>query len=368
MSDAFQAEYDARVTPRFGKYFELPDGAARLVAQLREQITADQAALSGDEQRTWELCGLYYINRRRFHEGLAVFHAFYDHLLSYQQQSNSRVHKGMPLCWLSDCYAAVGCPILARRYLMLTTCEDSIRDEGHIDAGTSGVYFRWIMQYGLSHDELNRYDSAIWEIYQQNRQDAAFPEWIVQELDHQWMAGYPSPVETGLYIITAAYAHHLLNSLGAGDGKSLERLAHYLLGSIPGCRAYKRQRSHSTDYDVVCAFEGADLDFRSDLGRYFICECKDWRRRASFTAFAKFCRVLDAAKCRFGILFSKHDISGKGSTTNAEREQLKVFHDRGLVVVVIAEPDLRRIASGANFVTILRERYEKVRLDLKKRT
>src|ERR1700690_258732 len=179
------------------------------------------------------------------------------------------------------------------------------------------------------------------------------------------MAGSPSPLEAGLYIITASYATRLLNRLGSGDGKALERLARYLLSSIPGCRAYKPQRSHSTDYDVVCALEGTDLDFRSDLGRYFICECKDWKRRADFTAFAKFCRVLDSAKCQFGILFSKRDISGKGKTTNAEREQLKVFQDRGLVVVVISGPDLSHLAAGANLITMLRERYEGVRLDLR---
>jgi len=248
---------------------------------------------------------------------------------------------------------------------MLTTCEDAIRDKGHIPA-ESGVYFRSVWTFGLSHAELSRYAAEIWEAYRGNTGEAVFPEWILQGLDHQWMAGYPSSLEAGLYIITVSYARRLLNQLGSGDGKALERLAHYLLSSIPGCRAYRPQKSHSTDYDVVCALEGADLDFRSDLGRYFICECKDWQSPADFTAFAKFCRVLDAAKCRFGILFSKQDISGKGKATSADREQLKVFQDRGLVVVVISEADLRRLVSGANLITMLREKYESVRLDLKR--
>ena len=41
------------------------------------------------------------------------------------------------------------------------------------------------------------------------------------------------------------------------------------------------------------------MDFRAELGRYLVCECKDWADRAvDFTAIAKFCRVLDSAKCK----------------------------------------------------------------------
>ena len=127
-----------------------------------------------------------------------------------------------------------------------------------------------------------------------------------------------------------------------------------------------RQRTNSTDLDVTGAFEGPVQDFRSDLGRYFVCECKDWEKPADITAFAKFSRILDSTKCRFGILFSREGISGAGHTLHAEREQLKLFHDRGIVIVVVSNADLERVAQGANFITMLRAKYEKVRLDLKK--
>ena len=120
----------------------------------------------------------------------------------------------------------------------------------------------------------------------------------------------------------------------------------------------------STDYDIVCSMEGFDVDFRSELGRYFVCECKDWNKPADFTAMAKFCRVLDSVKSKFGIVFSREGISGAGATRYAEREQLKVFQDRGTVIVVIDEEDLKRVADGANFINILRKKYERVRLDL----
>lgn len=111
--------------------------------------------------------------------------------------------------------------------------------------------------------------------------------------------------------------------------------------------------------------EGAEVDFRSELGRYFVCECKDWNEPADFSAMAKFCRVLDSTKSRFGVLFSRTGLSGAGRSSDAEREQLKVFQDRGMVIVVLDSEDFSRVARGANLIQMLRERYEAVRLDLK---
>jgi hypothetical protein len=110
--------------------------------------------------------------------------------------------------------------------------------------------------------------------------------------------------------------------------------------------------------------EGFDVDFRSELGRYFVCECKDWSDAADFTTMAKFCRVLDSFKAKFGILFSKSGISGQSGSAFAAREQLKIFQDRGIVIVVIDLEDLESVAAGLNFISLLRTRYESVRLDI----
>ena len=125
-----------------------------------------------------------------------------------------------------------------------------------------------------------------------------------------------------------------------------------------------RQRTPSTDYDIVCSMDGFEIDFRSELGRYFICECKDWDKPADFSAMAKFARVVESTKLRFGILFSKMGISGENQTKNAEREQLKVFHDHGTIIAVIDIKDLEKVANGRNFIDLLRTKYERVCLDL----
>ena len=111
--------------------------------------------------------------------------------------------------------------------------------------------------------------------------------------------------------------------------------------------------------------DGFELDFRSEFGRYFVCECKDWESPADFTTMAKFCRVLDSIKARFGILFSRSGISGAGTARFAEREQLKVYQDRGVVIVVLNLSDLQAVAKGVNLITLLRRQYETVRLDLR---
>ncbi len=79
---------------------------------------------------------------------------------------------------------------------------------------------------------------------------------------------------------------------------------------------------------------------------------------------AKFCRVLDSTKAKFGILFSSSGLSGQGRSKDAEREQLKIFQDRGIIIVVITRADLESVAAGRNLISLLRERYEAVRLDV----
>jgi hypothetical protein len=125
-----------------------------------------------------------------------------------------------------------------------------------------------------------------------------------------------------------------------------------------------RTRSESTDYDIVCASEGLVYDFRSELGRYFLCECKDWEKPADVTTVIKFAGVLRSAKCRFGILFSKNGISGESEARYAQRELLKIFQQDDLTIVVFSQTDLLRVSRGANFFSDLRNKYEHVRLDL----
>jgi hypothetical protein len=346
--------------------FEQRDAAAKLMRILPARYSpADVSKPPGD--RPWELAGLYFLASSRVHEALSIFWALYQRMLE-AQTAGGRIHKGMPLVWISDCFRQLGFPLHAKRYLMLTLCEDALRESGSVSPDTTGVYFRLVWGRGLSDDDLNRYALRFNELAQDAPQDALFPEALLQRVDNGWLTELPSADEASTYRVNPRYVAHLLAKLGDGTGETLELLAEYLMSCMPGCRTRRRERNGSTDYDIVCAMEGFDVDFRSDLGRYFVCECKDWASSADFTTMAKFCRVLDSIKSRFGILFSKSGISGAGETEFAEREQLKVFQDRGIVIVVLSLKDLQHVASGANLIALLRRQYETVRLDLRAKT
>ena len=340
-------------------------GAAQFTKKLPTIFDADSFIADTKAQRCWEIIGNFYKNQGRFHDAISIYFSLYDQYLVAQEKTKTRAHKGTPLVWISDCYSALRSPVLAKRYLMLTLCEDAIRESGRVSPNTTGIYFRLVWG-GLPDLELQRYAKAIYKLSKNNPDDSMFPEWIIQELDQHWMTEFPSAQEAALYITNTRYIKHMLSKLGDGSGKNLERLSGYILSCMPGCRTTLRQLTKATDYDIVCSMEGFEVDFRSEMGRYFVCECKDWKKPADFTTMAKFCRVLDSTKSRFGILFSKKGISGSKKTTNAKREQLKVFQDRGMVIVVIDQKDLDYISNGGNFINLLRQRYEKIRLDLRK--
>jgi hypothetical protein len=334
------------------------DAVPKLVTQLPR-------GLGKEEQRAWELTGLHLSRVRRFHEALAIFETWYRNVVEHQAKTEGRLHKGAPLVWIRDQHVNLSHTALAQRFMMLTLIEDALASEGGIvDPRLTGSYFRSVWYHGLSDAQFRQYAEQIAAFGKKEPPAARYPERVLQELDKLWMTEFPTTSEALLYPANRQYVAELLSQMGDGTGQALELLAEYLLAVMPGCRTYRRQQTHSTDHDIVCSLDGVELDFRSELGRYFVCESKDWSRPADFSAFAKFARVLDSTKSRFGILFSREGITGEARTRDAAREQLKLFQDRGIVVVVVNLTDIKAVIDGYNFITLLREKYERVRLDL----
>ena len=349
--------------PEISKPLQQRDGAYTLLKVLPQAYPSDViSTVKGN--LVWEQIGCYYLSSQLPHVALPIFLELYYQMLR-AQSGGARVHKGMPLCWISDCFRDHGCFLHAKRYLMLTLCEDAITGKGIVTADTTGVYFRLVWQRGLPDAELKRYAQEFARLEGETPEIALFPEALLQSIDDRWLTEIPTANETSTFLINPLYARLLYGRLGDGSGQSLEALAQYLMSCMPGCRATRRVGTRSTDFDLVCAMEGHEVDFRSEFGRYFVCECKDWDKPADFTTMAKFCRVLDSTKAKFGVLFSKERISGVERTEYAAREQLKVFQDRGIVIVVLDKADIEKIVEGANLTQLLRARYEEVRLDLR---
>jgi hypothetical protein len=55
-------------------------------------------------------------------------------------------------------------------------------------------------------------------------------------------------------------------------------------------------------------------------------------------------------------------LTGEGKLENAESEQLAIYRDRGMVIVSVNENDLLEISNGTNFINMIREKYDDIRL------
>lgn len=352
-----------KLDPKLAELVLGPDAFARLNNVLPRKCPLKNLAAAASH-RPWLLCGHALREMNRWHEALATFRALYVRFLQAQALA-SPINKGDVLFWISDCYRHLGWPVHAKRSLMLALCEDAVHGRGVISPTSTGTYWQLVWLYGVPEARISSYATELYRSSKKYAEEAQFPEAMLQRLAaDDWATEVPAPEEVSIYHPNTLYVRFLLNKVGASHGEGLELLGQYLLSCIAGCRVSRRRIAKDTEHDLLCTLEGAYHDFRSELGRYFICECKDLQQAADFTATAKFCRVLDSVKARFGIMFSRNNISGRGRSRYAERAQLKVFHDRGIVIVVIDKNDVSSIAAGANFIALLRERYEEVRLDL----
>jgi hypothetical protein len=197
-----------------------------------------------------------------------------------------------------------------------------------IEPEFTGVYFQLVWRRGTGDAVLRRYAAEAYRLETEHSAEGRYPEWVLQNLDQDWLTELPTPAEANAYIANTHYAKNLLSRIGSTEGAALEELAEHIMVCMPGSRTSERRRSPSTDYDIVRPMEGFDVDFRSEPGRYLCANARIWNKAAEFTTMAKFYRVLDPVKSKFGILFAKEGIAGAGDARYAESEQLKVFQDR----------------------------------------
>jgi hypothetical protein len=351
-------------------YFIETDGATKFAFYLNNNFTIEELSTKDargicDKLVCWERIGNFYKNLGRFQEAILLYAVLYEKLLDAQKEKLAWVNKADPLIWMSDCYSGIRFPVISKRYLMYALCENAIQEKGQIQAANMGSYWRLILG-GMFEGKINSYCKKVWDLFSENNEWGMYPEWLIQKIDDRsWMMEIPSPAEGMIYEVNSRYMLKIMEGLGKSKGIDFELLAHYLLSCMPGCKVTGRTRSGSgTDYDLICSMEGYQVDFRSEFGRYFVCECKDWERPADVTTVLKFCRVLDSIKTRFGILFSKKGVSGQGKNKSAETEIRKMYQDRGVVIIVVDENDINEIVGHNNFISMLREKYESIRLDL----
>lgn len=331
---------------------------------VRNNLDEKEAA-SADVRSDWSLVCLDLTRCGRAHHSLALAQAWYDLQLMYQESTGERCHKGMPLIRIAEALTAMRCYAMAKRAAMLTLVEDAITNGRYDRDAFVGVNILLHHSYGMPESQIERYAKAAASVACSLRGLERYPEAVLQHLDLEWQTEPPDQTEVMYYSVNTHYVKHLLAEAG-GDksGKTLERLAHYVTGCMPGCRTYWDVQPLTHQLDVVGAFDGPIHDFRSELGRYFACECKDWAKRAGYGVLAEFAQKLQQAKVRFGILLSSEGLTGESEGDYGYRAQQMIYQSQGVAVLVLTRDDLQRLSDGANLVTILRERYEQVRWDL----
>lgn len=337
----------------------------RLPSVAAETYTPQQVATDEATQDVWDMLAAWLREHAGAHATVQLLNLQYEHLRTYRRDRGDALYAGLPLLHMGDIYEQIGWPWHAQRSWLLSLCEAAVVRRGEVGVET-GALQRFVSQ-GASEIQVLRLAQNMWDAARKYRQLGHFPELVVGELhDDEWYAGTPSSVEAGGYPIARATGDWLVSRLGNSKGVDLERLAQYLLSCIPGCRTYRREETNSTDLDVVAVLDGPQIDFRSEFGRYLVCECKDWARRADVTTLLKFGGVLAAAKCRFGVLFSSEGLSGEGASTFGDRERLKLYQAQGIAIAVVSRRDIERCLDGVSFLSILRRKYEELRLDLKR--
>ena len=191
-----------------------------------------RAALDGDPWRWWELLGLYYLDLgpSRWHDAFGIFAALYDYMHAAQRKLG-RLHKGMPLCWMADCSYYLNHPFHARRYLVLTLCEDALSRAQDSDHDMGGSYWRLVMRDGVADGDYRACVREIGALSREDPESCAFAEWALQRLERSkwltrprarhtgWLSVTPSVMEAGLYRANPRYIRYLRKR--GSDARSL---------------------------------------------------------------------------------------------------------------------------------------------------
>lgn len=103
----------------------------------------------------------------------------------------------------------------------------------------------------------------------------------------------------------------------------------------------------------------------SVLGEYLLVECKNWDNRVGAPEIKKFAQNVRAARCHTGIIATKNGITGSDQqSTDAHYTIRRHYHRDRIVLIVLTEPDLDRLASLAvGLMDLLVAKYERIRFD-----
>ena len=236
LQDIMKDKTNAKASEDLKNYLLPVDNLPCVLDVLRENFSPEEDMSPEDVKHPWEAVGIcYLLILRRLQHALTIFETLYEAMLEFQEENDKRIHKGLALVWISECYVELGYPVHAKRYLMLTLCEDAISSQTHKDFNIAGSYWRLVHRHGISEEDFRNYLTDAIEIWQSHKdgKDVWYPEWMLQRIAQDWMTELPSPGESWLYNINSRYILHLMPKLGARKSYDFQFVAGYLLSCIP---------------------------------------------------------------------------------------------------------------------------------------
>lgn len=148
-------------------------------------------------------------------------------------------------------------------------------------------------------------------------------------------------------------------------GITLEKLGVYLLDCVIPFKVTHDEKTPINQLDgliEVLPFKGHN-PFLSEIGRFFLGECKNENESVGITHVSKIQNNLSKHRMNLAVLFSRKNIAGAGKFEGAQGEVISAFRANGERILCIPFDDLKTICTAKiNFLSYLKEKDKELRL------
>lgn len=149
------------------------------------------------------------------------------------------------------------------------------------------------------------------------------------------------------------------------NGKRLELLSAYLLGTFDDFRIIWRKIGRGGEYDLLIANSqppGQPFRWMKD---YFLVECKDTTKPVDEKEFGHFLSKLNLTKTNVGIIISRRGLSGRLRRLHADGSRDTAFSQLGIVVLDITLDEINNLENQNDFPSLLQRKYEELRFRIR---
>lgn len=311
------------------------------------------------------------------HEGTAILHRTYECMLEFEATLEGRKVSNLPagtgtvLWWLGTLYQADNFQRTSERYYTLALCSDIIGENSVENMQKKlGAYPALRTRHRHSETKLTQWTEEAMakqgELIKALNPNTWIPENLLTHVESSLIYEPPSMPEARAYPINKFFLRRLLDQAEERDGKhatqignSLEMLGKYLFQCMPGATTQKKITDTGVP-DILVRTIDPPPGFRSTLGEYFLCECKNEKSPTDVQSASQILDALMETNCAFGVLLTLN-----GTTANADN-RIKIAHIRGVTTIItLTKEDVTSLIDGEQLVGILQEKYEKLRFHLR---